>query len=98
MVRHFVYRSGKGYTVAVQSEKMNRQFSIRQSMEIQFRKSADRQMEEGKLVKYEAQTGEKKWSHTAQDYSISSVPFRVKNQPVGSLTVMDETPVDGQTK
>lgn len=44
-------------------------------------------MEEGKLVKYEAQTGEKKWIHTAQDYSISSVPFRVKNQSVGSLTV-----------
>lgn len=44
-------------------------------------------MEEGKLVKYEAQTEEKKWIHTAQDYSISSVPFRVKNQSVGSLTV-----------
>lgn len=44
-------------------------------------------MEEGKLVKYEAQTGEKKWIHTAQDYSISSVPFQVKNQSVGSLTV-----------
>ena len=44
-------------------------------------------MEEGKLVKYEVQTGEKKWIHTAQDYSISSVPFQVKNQPVGSLTV-----------
>ena len=44
-------------------------------------------MEEGNLVKYEAESGDKKWIHTAQDYAISAVPFRVKNQSVGSMTV-----------
>lgn len=44
-------------------------------------------MEEGSLVKYETGTGDKKWLHTARDYSISAVPFRVKDQSVGSMTV-----------
>lgn len=44
-------------------------------------------MEKGNLVKYEIQSGDKKWIHTAQDYAISAVPFRVKDQPVGSMTV-----------
>ena len=83
----FCLQTGKRLYSGSAKRKMNRQFSIRQSMEIQFRKSADRQWKKEKLVKYEAQTGEKKWIHTAQDYSISSVPFRVKNQSVGSLTV-----------
>lgn len=44
-------------------------------------------MDEGTLVKYENGTGDKKWLRTAQDYSISAVPFRVKDQSVGSMTV-----------
>lgn len=55
-------------------------------------------MEEGKLVKYEAQTGEKKWIHTAQDYSISSVPFQGEESVSRKSDGMDETSVDGQTK
>ena len=44
-------------------------------------------MEKGNLVRYENQSGDKKWIHTAQDYTISAVPFQVKNQSVGSMTV-----------
>ncbi len=44
-------------------------------------------MEQGHMVKYQEQTDNQKWNHTAQDYIISAVPFRIKNQSVGSMTV-----------
>ena len=53
-------------------------------------------MEEGKLVKYEAQTGEKKWIHTAQDYSNQFGAISGEESAGRKSDGMDESPVDGQ--
>ena len=85
MVRHFVYRSGKGYTGQCRA-KDEQEIFYQAKYGDPIPEICRQAMEEENLSNTKHRPREK-CIHTAQDYSISTVPFRVKNQSVGSLTV-----------